>query len=83
MSLRSEINGTLTLSDLARLKLPVAWSATKDREEATAEEAELYRFADEASEQLEQAYTHWNSDDDALPLAVKVENGEVLEIVEA
>ena len=83
MSLRSEINGTLTLSDLECLKFPVAWSGTKDREEAVAEEAELSRFADDATEQLELAYTHWDSDDDALALGVKVTNGEILEIVGA
>ena len=81
MSLRSNLTGTFSLDDLKRLKFPVAWSGTVDRAEARAEEAELRAFADEAAEQLQTYYDEQG--DGESEYAVKIEAGEIVEIVEA
>jgi predicted GIY-YIG superfamily endonuclease len=80
-SLRSKLTGTFTLEELDRMTWPVAWSCTKDKGEAFDEEAELHDLVREAKEQLQQAYDH-NEKDDA-EFKVKIEAGEVVEIVNA
>jgi len=79
VSLKSELNGTMTRDEIERLKFPVAWSATKDRAEGKAEEEELCETANEALDQLQEAYLYHEEETD---LAVRFEAGEIAEIVE-
>jgi len=79
MSLKSDLNGTMTGEAIERLKFPVAWSATKDRAEEAAEEEELHEVANEALDQLQEAYLYHEEPSD---LAVRFEAGEIAEIVE-
>lgn len=81
MSLKTDLSGTFTLADLNRLKFSVAWSGTKDAAEGQAEETELHALAGEATERL-QAYYDERGDGES-DYAVKIEAGEILEVVEA
>lgn len=79
MTLVSNLNGTFTLDDLKRMTWPVAWSGTKDHDEADAEETALYEFARKAAAELQEYYDYaGNGEGD---YAVRVVNGEVVEIV--
>lgn len=81
MSLKSDLNGTFTLEELHRLTFPIAWSGTKDPDEAQAEEVELRALAQEASEEIHAAYNRADSDSDEF--SVRIENGQIIEIVES
>lgn len=81
MSLRSDLSGTFTLAGLERLTFPVAWSATKDRDEATSEESELRDFVRDAREQLQDFYN--NQGDGETDYEVEIKDGQITGFVEA
>jgi hypothetical protein len=81
MSLVSDLNGQFSLSELERLKFPVAWSGTKPESEQEAEETALHALAREAIGQLQEAYNHTDLEE-GQELEIKIVDGEISEIVE-
>lgn len=78
MTLLSNLSGDFDFDDLKRLKFPVAWSGTKDQEEADKEEEELHDFVREAEAALREAYDYREDDVD---YKIRVKDGEIIEIV--
>jgi hypothetical protein len=79
MSVGTDLNGIFSQTQLEQLKGPTAWPATMTESEATTEDSAMYALVDEALEEIEEAYFHRGSFDE---LAVRLEDGKVVEIVE-
>ena len=81
MTLVSKLNGSFSLSDLERLKFPVAWSGTVPKSDQETEEAALRALANKAARQFQEAYDYWDISE-GKELEIRIVDGEITEIVE-